>query len=52
MAGTTVHSRPRCFGDPRGLSVKPLVFVPLIVAEVASAYPAEACAFKTHQRFS
>ena len=52
MAGTTVHSSPRCFGDPRGLSVKPLVFVPLIVAEVASAYPAEACAFKTHQRFS
>lgn len=52
MAGTTVHSHPRCFGDPCGLSVKPLVFVPLIVAEVASAYPAEACAFKTHQRFS
>lgn len=57
MAGTTVHGHPRCFGNPCGLSVKPLVsdvkvFVPLIIAKVASAYPAEACAFKTHRRFS
>ena len=43
MAGTTVHGHPRCFGNPCDLSVKPLVsdvkvFVPLIIAKVASAY--------------